>query len=399
MKFTVVIPARHASKRLPGKMLADIAGKPMVVHVAERARASGAVEVIVATDHQEHRRRGRAPRLYRDDDARGPCIGHRPHRRGRGATRLRAGHHHSQRAGDEPLMDAAINTCGRASNSRITAMRDSYALLPDRRRGPPRQSQHRENRARQRWVRALFSAAAAIPYARDGICARHQNTAAPIAGYRHLGIYAYRAAFLASYAQLAPAPLEQFEAWSNCARSRTATRSASRSRPRRRMRESTRRKTWRACRCSCAAGAERTAAAFRGGAGTGIIRRTNNYSSRAAERALSHKETIMMAHHPAGLPGAGKGTQAQFLIKRYGIPQISTGTMLRAEIDAGTPLGKEAQKYMNDGNLVPDQLVIDMVRNRIAQPPTARTASSSTAFRARWRRQKCCARPASTSIS
>jgi adenylate kinase len=69
-----------------------------------------------------------------------------------------------------------------------------------------------------------------------------------------------------------------------------------------------------------------------------------------------------------GLPGAGKGTQAQFLIKRYGIPQISTGTMLRAEIDAGTALGKEAQKYMNDGNLVPDQLVIDMVKNRIAQP-------------------------------
>ena len=69
-----------------------------------------------------------------------------------------------------------------------------------------------------------------------------------------------------------------------------------------------------------------------------------------------------------GLPGAGKGTQAQFLIARYGIPQISTGSMLRAEIAAGTPLGKEAQKYMDEGNLVPDQLVIDMVKKRIAQP-------------------------------
>ena len=69
-----------------------------------------------------------------------------------------------------------------------------------------------------------------------------------------------------------------------------------------------------------------------------------------------------------GLPGAGKGTQAQFLIARYGIPQISTGSMLRAEIAAGTPLGKEVHKYMDEGNLVPDQLVIDMVKKRITQP-------------------------------
>ncbi len=69
-----------------------------------------------------------------------------------------------------------------------------------------------------------------------------------------------------------------------------------------------------------------------------------------------------------GLPGAGKGTQAQFLIARYGIPQISTGAMLRAEIDAGSALGKEARKHMDAGNLVPDQLVTDMVKKRIAQP-------------------------------
>ena len=69
-----------------------------------------------------------------------------------------------------------------------------------------------------------------------------------------------------------------------------------------------------------------------------------------------------------GLPGAGTGTQAQFLIERYRIPQISTGSMLRAEIEAGTALGVEAQKYMHAGNLVPDQLVTDMVRKRIAGP-------------------------------
>jgi len=69
-----------------------------------------------------------------------------------------------------------------------------------------------------------------------------------------------------------------------------------------------------------------------------------------------------------GLPGAGKGTQAQFLIERYRIPQISTGAMLRAEINAGSALGKEAQKYVNAGDLVPDQLVTEMVKQRITQP-------------------------------
>jgi adenylate kinase len=69
-----------------------------------------------------------------------------------------------------------------------------------------------------------------------------------------------------------------------------------------------------------------------------------------------------------GLPGAGKGTQAQFLIARFGIPQISTGSMLRAEIDAGSALGREARKYMDGGNLVPDQLVTEMVNKRIAEP-------------------------------
>jgi adenylate kinase len=72
-----------------------------------------------------------------------------------------------------------------------------------------------------------------------------------------------------------------------------------------------------------------------------------------------------------GLPGAGKGTQAQFLMQRYKIPQISTGAMLRAEVAAGSAIGQEAQEYMDAGNLVPDQLVIEMVKKRIAQPDCA----------------------------
>ena len=73
-----------------------------------------------------------------------------------------------------------------------------------------------------------------------------------------------------------------------------------------------------------------------------------------------------------GLPGAGKGTQAQFLINKYGIPQISTGDMLRAAIKAGTALGKEAKEYMDRGELVPDELVIELVKDRVRQPDAAK---------------------------
>ncbi|MEJ5299923.1 MAG: adenylate kinase [Thermodesulforhabdaceae bacterium] len=66
-----------------------------------------------------------------------------------------------------------------------------------------------------------------------------------------------------------------------------------------------------------------------------------------------------------GPPGAGKGTQAKRLIERYGIPQISTGDMLRAAVAEKTPLGLEAKKYMDAGQLVPDSVVIGLVKERI----------------------------------
>src|SRR5687768_9475458 len=72
-----------------------------------------------------------------------------------------------------------------------------------------------------------------------------------------------------------------------------------------------------------------------------------------------------------GAPGAGKGTQAAFICKRYGIPQISTGDMLRAAVKAGTPLGIEAKKVMDSGGLVGDELIINLVKERIAQPDCA----------------------------
>ena len=68
-----------------------------------------------------------------------------------------------------------------------------------------------------------------------------------------------------------------------------------------------------------------------------------------------------------GPPGAGKGTQAKRLIDKYGIPQISTGDMLRAALKAGTPLGLEAKKFMDQGALVPDSVVIGLVKERIQE--------------------------------
>ena len=68
-----------------------------------------------------------------------------------------------------------------------------------------------------------------------------------------------------------------------------------------------------------------------------------------------------------GAPGAGKGTQAQFITREFNIPQISTGDMLRAAIKAGTPLGLEAKKIMDAGGLVRDDIIIGMVKERIAQ--------------------------------
>jgi adenylate kinase len=73
-----------------------------------------------------------------------------------------------------------------------------------------------------------------------------------------------------------------------------------------------------------------------------------------------------------GAPGAGKGTQAAFITGKYGIPQISTGDMLRAAVKVGTPLGLQAKQFMDAGALVPDGVIISLVKERIKQPDAAK---------------------------
>ncbi|WP_396589010.1 adenylate kinase [Bermanella sp. R86510] len=72
-----------------------------------------------------------------------------------------------------------------------------------------------------------------------------------------------------------------------------------------------------------------------------------------------------------GAPGAGKGTQAQFICEKFNIPQISTGDMLRAAVKAGTELGKQVEQVMQSGGLVSDDLIIALVKERIAEPDCA----------------------------
>jgi adenylate kinase len=73
-----------------------------------------------------------------------------------------------------------------------------------------------------------------------------------------------------------------------------------------------------------------------------------------------------------GAPGAGKGTQATFICQKYGIPEISTGDMLRAAVKAGTPLGVAAKKVMDSGALVGDDIIIGLVKERLTQPDCAK---------------------------
>jgi 3-deoxy-manno-octulosonate cytidylyltransferase (CMP-KDO synthetase) len=210
VSFTVLIPARYASTRLPGKPLADIAGKPMVVRVAERALASGAARVVVATDDPRVRdavvAHGLEACMTRGDHATGTD------RLAEAAQQLRLPDDEIvvNVQGDEPLLDAAL-------------IRSMAALLAARPDAAMATACHPIGDAAEAFnpnvVKVVLDAAgyalyfsrATIPWARDAF--RDTSGALPqgMPLYRHYGLYAYRVSFLRAYPTLAAAPIERFE--------------------------------------------------------------------------------------------------------------------------------------------------------------------------------------------
>lgn len=199
--FAALIPARFASTRFPGKPLADIGGKPMVVHVCERAKESGAAPVCVATDDpriaQAVRAHGFEARMTRAEHASGTDrIAEAAAQLGLAEDAIVV-----NVQGDEPLVApgliarVAAALAGRPEVSVATAC---HAIGDAAEFASPNVVKV----VRAANGDALYFSRAGIPFPRDG--------AAPQA-YRHIGLYAYRVAFLRRYAALAPAPLEAIE--------------------------------------------------------------------------------------------------------------------------------------------------------------------------------------------
>ncbi|MEP6679129.1 MAG: 3-deoxy-manno-octulosonate cytidylyltransferase [Betaproteobacteria bacterium] len=208
--FTVLIPARYASSRLPGKPLADIGGKPMIVRVAERAQASGAARVVVATDD---------PRIVAAAAAHGiDAVLTRPDHP-TGTDRLAEAARKLALAsdeivvnvqGDEPLLDPAL----------IRRMAEVLADAPDAAVAtachPIDDPQEAFNPSVVKVVLdarnyALYFSRATIPWARDSFGGPVRTIPEGLPLYRHYGLYAYRVAFLERYPTLPPAPIERFE--------------------------------------------------------------------------------------------------------------------------------------------------------------------------------------------
>ncbi|MGJ9419358.1 3-deoxy-manno-octulosonate cytidylyltransferase [Massilia sp. CMS3.1] len=209
MRFTVIIPARLASTRLPNKPLADLGGKPMVVRVAERARESGAARIVVATDHPDilaacavH---GVEARMTRAEHPSGTDRIAEVAR----AMGLAPDEVVVNLQGDEPLIDPTLlaacasrisldvpmATCAHPLHSVDDVFNPNVVKVVLDKAG-----------------RALYFSRASIPWHRDAFAATRDALPPGYAPLRHIGLYAYSNAFLQAYPGLAPAPLEQIEA-------------------------------------------------------------------------------------------------------------------------------------------------------------------------------------------
>lgn len=211
MKFVVIIPARYASSRFPGKPLADLCGKPMVVHVAERARASGAADVVVATDHagiaKTVSRHGFSAMMTRKNHESGTDrIAEVVARR-----RFRPGEIIVNVQGDEPLIEPALIREVARTLVRHRAAKMATACHPirdARELANPNIVKVVLDRAGY----ALYFSRAPIPYARDAFARGIRRIPPRLPVYRHLGIYAYRAGFLKTFTGLEPVAIERAEA-------------------------------------------------------------------------------------------------------------------------------------------------------------------------------------------
>lgn len=211
MSFKVVIPARFASSRLPGKPLADIAGKPMVVHVAERAVQSGADEVIVATDHADVKdaveRHGFAAVMTRVDHASGTDrIVEVAARRGWGRDEIVA-----NVQGDEPCIEAGLI---RQVAEELAADAEAAVATACHPLGSVEEffNPNVVKVVCDARGHALYFSRAPIPWPRDAFAAARDRLPEGIPARRHIGIYAYRVAFLRRYGALGQVSLERFEA-------------------------------------------------------------------------------------------------------------------------------------------------------------------------------------------
>jgi 3-deoxy-manno-octulosonate cytidylyltransferase (CMP-KDO synthetase) len=211
MTFLVVIPARHASTRLPGKMLLDLGGKPMVVRTAERARRSAAADVIVATDHAAIQTTVKAhgitalmtrPEHQSGTDRLGEVVA---------ALALADDAIVVNVQGDEPLIDPAL----------VDAVAGELALHPEA--AIATAAKHMANAQdflNPNYVKvvcdgsgmALYFSRAPIPYARDAFAQTKDALPSGLPALHHIGTYAYRAAFLKRFADLPQSAAEKFEA-------------------------------------------------------------------------------------------------------------------------------------------------------------------------------------------
>lgn len=209
MSFSVLIPARMASTRLPDKPLADLGGQPMVVRVAQRARLAGARQVIVATDDERVRR---------------ACVAHDVPALLTRSTHVSGSDRLAEACeqlgldgddivvnvqGDEPLIEPdLISACAALLQAHpdcsVATAAHAIETLADF------QNPNVVKLVMDQTGRALYFSRAPIPWWRDG-SQQGQAALPPMSAWRHVGLYAYRAATLRRFPMLPPAPLEQVE--------------------------------------------------------------------------------------------------------------------------------------------------------------------------------------------